>query len=1022
MRKFSPLAVTVSAVALVSATSAAAQDTSSQSQTSSAATSAAKDARAAESAKNGNPAAGAPTEIVVTGSRIVRAKVTAQPATVLGSEEIVKKGYTNLGSALQELPAFSIPGNSPIGSQGSFSAGQTFVNLYNLGSQRTLSLVNGHRFVTSASSSIFGPVAGSPVDFSQIPTDLVDRTEVVSVGGAPIYGSDAIAGTVNVILKRNFEGVQLRAQGGISQHGDGQDYNVSGLFGRNFAGGRGNLTLNVNYDRQKGIPTSDRFTLSGEGPFFGTSLPGDPFRYRLYSGGQHYNVFTNTGMPMFADNIPISRGRPVAAITNASGQALYFNDAGQLVPFQNGQLTGSSLYQAGGSGFPIRDFGNFLVDSKRIQGTLLGHYDITDHIRFSGEAWLGRSTATNLAAQPYYNTALFAGAGETNGNLILSTSNPFLSAADRATIISNLTAHRRNPSTFYMARANTDLETGSFRSQTDLYRLVGTLGGDFALGSHPFNWEVSANYGHTKTITTQRELVTQNYYNALNAVTDASGNIVCAPGYTNATIATLSGTCAPLNIFGVGNESQAALNYVTSIAQTNQKNSQLDIVADVNGSIAHLPAGDAKVSLGYEHRRESTAFDPGAFYYGEPNGDGTRNPYGNSIPIDPVAGAYHTNEAFGELNVPVVSQDMHIPLVSSLNVQGAARYVKNSLTGGFLTYTGGGTYSPLRAITLRGNYTRSFRAPAITEAFAPTGSVFDTANDPCDARYITGGPDATRRAANCTAAGITQPFTSNVVDYTVQGTFGGNPHLKNEVANSWTAGAVISPPFLRGFTLQGDYIAIDVKNEIASLGLTDLMNACYDAPDYPSNAFCSTFRRDAAGQVTSFAEGNYNIGIEHFRALQIALDYTLPLNRLGLIRAGSLGFNVNFLHTFSHYTRVGEGDISYSLGTTQEPRDNVTANINYSNGGFNFLWQTMYYGPTRINVNVPDTTYQYPKIDSYWMFNSSIGYDLNKHYSLRLVVDNVFNKKVPFPFVVSQTRYFNALMGRYFKLSAGVKF
>ena len=134
-------------------------------------------------------------EIVVTGSRIVRKAITSQPTAVLGSDEISKRGYTNLGNALQELPSFGVPGNSPIGSQGSFSAGQTYVNLYNLGSQRTLSLVNGHRFVTSASSSIFAPIAGDPVDFSAIPTSLVERTEVVSVGGAPIYGSDAIAGT-----------------------------------------------------------------------------------------------------------------------------------------------------------------------------------------------------------------------------------------------------------------------------------------------------------------------------------------------------------------------------------------------------------------------------------------------------------------------------------------------------------------------------------------------------------------------------------------------------------------------------------------------------------------------------------------------------------------------------------------------------------------------------------------------------------------------------------------------------------
>ena len=960
--------------------------------------------------------------IIVTGSRIARSPVTAQPATVLSADNIAKRGYTNLGTALQELPSFSVPSNSPIGSQGSFSAGQTFVNLYNLGSQRTLSLVNGHRFVTSSSASIFGPVAGSPVDFSSIPTNLVERTEVVSVGGAPIYGSDAIAGTVNVILKKDYEGVEVNLQSGISQRGDGANYTASLLAGKNFAEGRGNVTLSVQYDRQRGIPTSDRFDLGGDAPFFGSALSGQSFSQQLYFGGKRYNVFTNTGMPMFADGVPIYGGVPDTGITNAAGQPLRFDNSGHLVPFVNGQLTGNGLYQAGGDGFAIGDFDNFLTDSNRIMATMLARYDIADHIHFSGEAWYGRNTATNLRAQPFYNTGLFANAGDINGNLILSTDNPYLSAADRQTIINSLVANGQDPSTFQLARANTDLATGSFRTRTELYRFVGGLNGDFAVGSRTFNWEISALYGRAKTRTTTREVVNQNYYNALDAVTDGSGNIICRPGYTNAAIPTINSTCAPLDVFGLDQASPAALDYISAIADPTQTNTQFDVVADINGTVVHLPGGDMQFSLGYEHRRESTNFNPGAFYYGQVNPDGSRTQYGNSIPIDPVSGSYHTNEGFGELQIPVVSPDMNIPLVHSLNLQGAARYVDNSLTRGFWAWTLGGTYAPVADLTLRGNFTRSFRAPAITEAFAPVGQVFDTANDPCDGRYIAGGPNPDRRAANCAAAGIPAGFTSNVVDFTAQGTFGGNPDLENETANSWTVGGVFQPRFIHGLKLSVDYISIDVKNEIASLSLTDLMNACYDAVDFPNSPFCGTFTRDDNHQVTSFAEGNYNIGLERFEALQTSFDYQLPLDRIGLgSRSGSLGLTVNWLHTFNHYSRVGEGDKTISVGESGEPKDNVTANLNYYNGGFNFMWQTMYFGPTTIDANVPDTTYEYPKIGRYFMFNTSVGYDFDDKYSVRLIVNNIFNKGIPFPYDVSQTRYFDALMGRYFRLSFGAK-
>lgn len=504
---------------------------------------------------------------------------------------------------------------------------------------------------------------------------------------------------------------------------------------------------------------------------------------------------------------------------------------------------------------------------------------------------------------------------------------------------------------------------------------------------------------------------------------DSSGNITCAPGYTNAAIATISSTCAPLDVFGVGQASQAALDYITAIAKPVQTNKQYDIIASLNGTIVKLPAGDAKFSIGYEHRYESVSFDPGTFYYGEDNGDGTRTQYGNSIPIDPVAGSYNTNEAFAEVDVPLVSPTMDVPLIYRLGLQGSGRYTHNSIAGGSWSYTGGGAYAPTKDISFRGNYTRSFRAPSITEAYAPVGQVFDTADDPCDARFLNAGPNPARRQANCAAAGIPSDFTSNIADFTAQGTSGGNSNLKNEIANSWTAGGVLTPRFLPGFTASADYVSIDIKNEIATLGVGDLLDACYDATDYPSNPFCSTFTRDADHQVVSFAEGNYNLAIEKFRALQATLDYQFPLSRLGLPEsAGSLDLSVNYLHTFTHDYRIGSGDKQYTVGTTSEPADNFTANLNYNNGGFNFLWQTQYYGPTKITVNAPQTTYEYPTVKQYFMFNSSVGYDIGKKYTIRLVVDNVLNKHIPFPYTVSTTRYYNALIGRAFHVNVGVNF
>lgn len=875
-------------------------------------------APAATPAPADTPANPSQDEIVVTGSRITRAPITDQPVATLSSELIEQRGFTNVGQALQQLPGFGVPGNSVAGSQGSFGAGQTFANLYNLGSQRTLTLVNGMRFVSPATTSIFGAVAGNPVDLGQIAPSLVDHIEVVSVGGAPIYGSDAIAGTVNVLLKKNYDGFEATGSYGLSKYGDGQDYNISLLAGKNFAEGRGNITANFYYDHQDGITGAQRPTTYGsDSPFFGTSTGDASYAYQLYKGGNY---------------------------------------------------------------------------------------------------------ATNTVDQPFYNYRGFGRAGDNNGNLIISTANPYLSAADRATIISNLAAAGVSTDQFYMARANTDLSTGSFRTGTDLLRFVAGVTGDIQAGERKFTWEINGTYGRTISRTTERQVVTQNFFNAIDAVTDASGNIVCRPGYTNATIATGSATCAPLNVFGNDNASQAAKDYITTLATTRQINKQSDIIADIKGDLFKLPGGFAKFVLGYEHRYESASFDPGAFYYGEDNGDGTRTQYGNSIPIDPVAGSYNTNEGFGELSLPLVAPDNAVPAVYRLEVNAAGRYVKNSIAGGFWTYTGGATYAPVKDLTLRGNYTRSFRAPAITELFAPIGSIYDTADDPCDKRFINQGPNPTRRAANCAAAGIPANFTSNVVDYTAPGRSGGNPGLQNEVANSWTVGGVLQPSFLPGLTVTSDYVNIKIKNEIATLSLTDLMNACYDSAS-GSSSFCNTFTRDADGQVTDFIEGNYNIGQEVFRALQTSARWTLPLSRFGLpTSAGQLLFDVNYLHTFRHYYQIGEGDFTKTVGGVAEPADNFTATATYSKRTFNWMWQATYYGPTKVAVNSDDSVYQYPRVGAYVLFNTAMGFNVNDRFSLRLNVNNVFNRSVPFPYSISTTRYFDAIMGRYMRITAGVKF
>ncbi|MGH8238157.1 MAG: TonB-dependent receptor plug domain-containing protein, partial [Steroidobacteraceae bacterium] len=210
-------------------------------------------------------------EVVVTGSRIPRAGFdTLEPATVIDEEYIQSRGLTNVADALNEIPGFGVP-VSPSGGQNTFSAGANFVNLYGLGSQRTLTLVNGRRVVSANAPIIFSAASpGVQVDLNTITTQMVERVENISVGGAPTYGSDAIAGTTNIILKRDFEGLELATTYGITAEDDGERYNVSGLFGTNFGDGRGNVMVSVSTDKQDGVLAIDR-DWAVASYFFGTN-------------------------------------------------------------------------------------------------------------------------------------------------------------------------------------------------------------------------------------------------------------------------------------------------------------------------------------------------------------------------------------------------------------------------------------------------------------------------------------------------------------------------------------------------------------------------------------------------------------------------------------------------------------------------------------------------------------------------------------------------------------------------------
>lgn len=984
--------------------------------------------------------------IIVTGSRIARANYdTVEPSVVVSSADIEARGFETLGQALNELPAFGVPGNSPVGAQSGLGQGQSFVNFLGLGSQRTLTLVNGRRFVGSNTASIFGPTgAGSQVDLNLIPTKLVERVETIAVGGAPIYGSDAIAGTINVVLKQDYQGVDIDGQYGISSRGDAANYRFRAIAGQNFAGGRGNITIAGEYNKGEGLTGPER-SVFAQGLFFrNASNPSSGFLQELYRD-RRLPALSETGIPMVGDFIPLSGdqsdlffGDPSLnfGVTDAGGNQLRFNETGALIPIQFGRYAGSpgsfGTDFEGGNGFSLVPTSNLLAQTRRYSAIATTKYELTDSIRFFGEAWYSNSKGRNLRDQPVYNTALFDDAGTPDGNIIVSVNNPFLSPQARAAIIN---AINNNPLSdqnngagpqdyFYLGRANTDLATGNSTGEVEVWRFVAGFDGSFDALAGTWNWEVVGNYGRSKTTSVSRELVQQNFENAVDAVLDGSGNIICRPGYTNATITTVSSTCAPLNLFGTGQMSQAALDYISAIATPVSLNKQKVFSASLAGPVFALPGGNLSVAVGYEHREESQDFDPGDFFRGELQSDGTYTTYGRSVPFQSVFGKFNTDEVSGELRAELISPSTGA-FINLLELQAAGRWVDHSIAGGDFTWTLGGRVKPVRDITIRGNYTRSIRSPAITEAFNPSSSFFGFAVDPCDASEIGNGPNPATRAANCAAAGVPANFSSLSNARSFRQAIAGNPNLQNEKANSWTAGVVLEPSFVPRFRASIDYVDIKLRDAIDQLTSDQVVANCYDSTDFPTSEFCSRVQRDGASQISFIETGYFNSAEFRYKGYLAAVEYRVPTPALGA--DSQIGINLSYQYLDTLTTRADAGSaVSQTHDSIGYSRNQGVLTINYVSPAFGLFTQLNYTGKTKIDPQAVANYYPdgLNNIPSVTFVNMGANVTVAERFDLRLVVDNVFDKKPAYPYPASggTITYFPGVLGRYFRVGASVKF
>lgn len=771
-------------------------------------------------------------DIVVTGSRIERPDFEApNPIVSYDADNLQQSGNINVTTFLQRVPALtgSRDSTQTAGGAGTYGIfGQTGLNqlnLRNLGANRTLVLVNGRRHVAGEAST-------AAVDINSIPTDLIERVDVLTGAVSAIYGADAVTGVVNFILKPNFDGLTARSQFGISTYGDAGNRFASIAAGKNFAEGRGNVTLSYEYNADSAVTNDQR-----------------PY---LRQGQRRYLIPNDADAnddPSVPDNILVGDLRytdssPLGMVYVGDEGVASYDGLGR--PYDRGRP--AAYYNSGGVGTGVAGFyqGDLFPQTERHAVNLLGHYDVSDAFKLSIEGKFAQNRARSFGQ--YTQTYYFP----------IALANPFVPDSIRDA------AAATGATELHVSRDNIDFGRQGEQDVRRTYR--GVVDASGRISDHA-TWDAYYEYGRT-TIEIRKinDRLALQYGQALDATIDpASGRIVCNPANDP------QPGCVPLSMFGPGPATSDQLAYFltdnVSHAAVTQQVASASISGDFGQSFT-LPGGAVKFAFGGEYRKETSRFDPDqslidALYFAadEP------------AVVSPSRGQFDVWEAFGEIEIPLL-KDM--PFAELLSLGAAGRYSRYSTVGSTDTWQFTGTWAPISDVTFRGSYGKAVRAPNIGELFQPRLGTSAFFTDPCTPNQINNGTQY--RVANCTASLAAVGAVSSPALQTgnfVFGTSAGNPDLRPEVAKTWTAGVLLRPRFIEGLNLSLDWYNIRLTDAINTIAAGDLANLCVDQQTIP-NQFCDAFtRQQGTGIINDYNVGPLNVARFETAGLDLNLTYTV---------------------------------------------------------------------------------------------------------------------------------------------------
>jgi iron complex outermembrane receptor protein len=897
--------------------------------------------------------------VEVTGSRIKRTQLEgAMPVTSVTREQIEQTGISTIGDLLQELPAAGAALNTNFNNGGD---GSTRVDLRNLGTQRVLVLVNGRRWLNAVGG---GGVNGS-VDLNTIPISIIERIEVLKDGASAVYGSDAIAGVINIITRRDFDGAQANATIGEFDEGDGRQELYDFSIGASSA--RASAFLNASYYKQEEVAAGDR-RISQE-PLFGTqnvlgssTTPQGRFRVR-----DPNNVLAGQ----------MAIGGPLRFWT---GQCTVAQAPGQTCGAAGGVTTGGATTDLLGNNNPdlnadfrqyntTNDPYNFAPDnylgtpSDRWSLYAQGRYDVTDNVTFTTEALYHKRTSEQLLAAMPVTFGPGAAGISADGTMVgIDATNPFNPF--------NLTLDPVAPTDagalqlFAIQRRFVETGGRSFNQDVNLYRFGAGFEGNFEMAGRVFDWNV--NYTFTEGESAD---ITFGLFN--------TARIASALG----PVANCTDPCVALNLFGgVGSINQAMLDWVLFNAHDIQGYQMRNYTGNVSGEIFDLPAGPVGLALGYEYRQEEAFDDPDALI-------AAGNTTGNAR--TPTAGSYSLSEVYAELAIPVLSG---APLAEVLELTLAARSSDYTTFGSTTNAKLGIRWQPITDLLVRATFQEGFRAPNIGELFLGSSDSFPTLSDLCSnpGAGASGGLDLTpdtfdddadpntpevprtnqdqidtlhQRLANCfnQASGGQTPqiinnpdnpnfgahnvFVPNDGSYgqsnaQIRITIGGNADLTAETADSTTLGFVYSPSFVDGLSLSFDWYKIEINQAIAPLGGGRIMTECYDRNIQES---CDKIQRFASGDVEDLININQNLDAFKVEGIDLNVVY----------RAGELPFvpgewkftwDTAYVDEFDLCTLNCQSFVQINAGDGALPAFKSNLDVEWSWGDWEAVWRMRFIG------------------------------------------------------------------------------